>query len=76
MEKKTRKYYRVKIHRIPPHHLMNESYYFEQDVWAYSREGAINKINKHYKGCYGKHVPVDVLEVPKSDFRGDKKIKM
>lgn len=55
---------------------MNDFYYFEQDVWAYSREGAINKINKHYKGGYGKHLPVEVWEVPKADFRGDKKIRM
>ena len=76
MEKKTRKYFRVKVHRIPPYYPINTDYYFEEDVWAYSREGAINKINKHYKGCYGEHLPVEVLEVSKADFRGDKKIKM
>ena len=43
MEKKTRKYYRVKIHRIPPYSSINGSYYYEEDVWAYSEDGARNK---------------------------------
>ena len=30
--KKTRKYYRMKIKRMPPHYPINESYHYEQDV--------------------------------------------
>ena len=76
MEKRTRKYYRVKVRRIPPYYPINEDYYFEEDVWAYSEEGAANKIIKQYKGCYGSHIPVEITEVLKEDFRGDKKVKM
>lgn len=72
MEKKTRKYYRVNIHRVPPYSAINGSYYFEEDVWAYSKEGAINKIDKQYKDCYGSHIPCEITEITKEDFRGDK----
>ena len=72
MEKKTRKYYRVNVHRIPPYSPSNESYYYEEDVWAYSKEGAINKVNRQHKKCYGSHIPCEVVEISKDDFRGDK----
>ena len=49
MEKKTRKYYRVKIYRIPPYSSINGSYYYEEDVWAYSEDGARNKIEREHK---------------------------
>ena len=49
MEKKTRKYYRVKIHRIPPYSSINGSYYYEEDVWAYSEDGARNKIEREHQ---------------------------
>lgn len=44
MDKKTRKYYRIKVHRIPPYSHINESYHYEEDVWAYSEEGAKNRL--------------------------------
>ena len=72
MEQKTRKYYRVSVHRIPPYSAVNGSYYFKEDVYAYSEEGAKNKINKQYKNSYGKHIPCEVKEISKEDFRGDK----
>ena len=75
MDKKTRKYYRVKIHRIPPYSAINGSYYYEEDVWAYSEEGARNKIFKQHKGGYGRHVPCEVTEISKEDFRGAKVAK-
>ena len=75
MEKKIRRYYRVNVHRIPPHSAINESYYYEEDVWAYSEEGARNKITKHHKGSYGKHIPCEVVEISKEEFRGDKVVK-
>lgn len=72
MEKKTRKYYRVKIHRIPPYSFVNKSYYYEEDVWAYSERGARNKIYKEYKDSYGNHIPCKIIEISKKEFRGDK----
>lgn len=72
MEKKTRKYYRVKVHRIPPYSLINGSYYYEEDVWAYSEDGARNKITKQHKNRYGSHIPCEVTEISKEDFRGAK----
>ena len=73
--KKTRKYYRVKVKRIPPHYPINTSYYYEEDVWAYSKDGATNKINRTHKNSFGNHIPCEVVEISKEDFRGDKIIK-
>lgn len=44
MEKRTKKYFRVKINRIPPYYPINAAYDFEEDVWAYSDKGAENKV--------------------------------
>ena len=76
MEKRTKKYFRVKINRIPPYYPINAAYDFEEDVWAYSDKGAENKVKRQYKKCYGSHVIEKVIEVPKADFRGDKKVVM
>ena len=46
MEKRTKKYFRVKINRIPPYYPINAAYDFEEDVWAYSDKGAENKVKK------------------------------
>ena len=72
MEKKTRKYYRVKVHRIPPYSSINGSYYYEEDVWAYSEDGARNKIEREHKNGYGSHIPCEVIEISKEEFHGDK----
>ena len=42
-------------------------------MWAYSEEGAANKIYKQYKDCYGRYIPREILEISKDEFRGDKK---
>ena len=39
-----KKYFRVKINRIPPYYPINAAYDFEEDVWAYSDKGAENKV--------------------------------
>ena len=57
-----KKYFRVKINRIPPYYPINAAYDFEEDVRAYSDKVAEN-IEK-------------VIEVSKADFRGDKKVVM
>ncbi len=71
MEKRVRKYFRVKVHRIPPYYPINTDYYFEEDVWAFSEEGVENKIKKKYKKCFGSHIIEKITEVSKADFRGD-----
>lgn len=53
MEKKTRKYYRVKV---PPYSSINGSYYYEED-------GARNKIEREHKNGYGSHIPCEVIEI-------------
>lgn len=73
---KKRKYFRAKILRIPPHSFVNKSYYYEEDVWAFSKEGADNKLYKQHKDSYGSHVPQEIVEIAKEDFRGDKVTKM
>lgn len=72
MMKKERKYFRVKVHRIPPYSSINGSYFYEEDVWAYSEEGAKCKIDRENKKCYGSHIPREVTEISKDEFRGDK----
>lgn len=75
MEKKTRKYFRVRVHRIPPYSAINGSYFYEEGVWAFSEVGAKNKIIKEHKDCFGSHIPCEVTEISKEDFRGDKATK-
>lgn len=75
MEKRIRKYYRVNVLRIPPYSLINGTYQYEEDVWAYSEEGAKNKITRQHKNCCGRHIPREVIEISKEDFRGDKVVK-
>ncbi len=73
---KKRKYFRAKMLRISPHSFVNKSYYYEEDVWAFSKEGADNKLYKQHKNSYGRHVPQEIVEIAKEDFRGDKVTKM
>lgn len=73
MEKRTRKYFRVKIHRIPPYYPINKNYFFEEDVWAYSEKGAAKKIKKEYKCFWGLYSVRKITEISKADFRGEKK---
>ena len=75
MEKRIRKYYRVNVLRTPPYSLINGTYQYEEDVWAYSEEGAKNKITRQHKNCCGRHIPRKVIEISKEDFRGDKVVK-
>ena len=72
MKKKTKKYYRVKILRIPPHCSINGSCYFKEDVRAYSAKDAENKINREYKKCHCNYIPSEIVEVSKDEFRGNK----
>ena len=73
MEKKTRKYYRVTVHRTPPYSSVNGSYDYEEDVYAYSEEGAIKSVEKYHSKGYGSNVPVEVIEITKEEFKGHHK---
>ncbi len=75
-ETKKRKYFRAKMLRIPPYSFVNKSYYYEEDVWAFSKEGADNKLYKQYKDSYGSNIPQEIVEITKDNFRGDKVTKM
>lgn len=75
-ETKKRKYFRAKMLRIPPYSFVNKSYYYEEDVWAFSKEGADNKLYKQYKDSYGSIIPQEIVEITKEEFRGDKVTKM
>lgn len=71
MNKRIRKYYRVKVHRIPPYSVVNGSYYYEEDVYAYSKEGAERSVDRYHKNGYGSCIPVEVKEISKEEFRGN-----
>lgn len=71
---KKRKYFRSKINRIPPYSGINGSYFYEIDVWAFSKEGANNKLKRLYKDCCGRHIIEDAVEISKEEFRGDQAI--
>ena len=76
MSERKRKYYRVKVHRIPPYSMINSDYYFKEDVCAYSENGAFESvINYHSKG-YGSNIPVEAKEIPKEEFKGSHHIEM
>lgn len=71
MKQKKRKYYRVTVHRIPPYSAVNGSYYYEEDVFAYSEEGARKSIEKYHSKGYGSNIPTEVTEITKEEFRGN-----
>lgn len=68
-----RKYYRATIKRTPPYAFVNSSYYYEEDVYAYSEDGAIKCINNYYKKGYGDNYVVSIEEISKEEFRGHHK---
>ena len=70
MSERKRKYYRIKVKRIPPYSAVNGSYYLEEDVYAYSKEGAVRSVEKYHSKGYGSHIPVEVKEITKDEFRG------
>lgn len=65
-----RKYYRISATRIPPHSWVNCSYPMEEDVYAYSVEGAENTFNNYHKSSYGGYLVEDIREITKEEFRG------
>lgn len=73
MEGRKRKYYRVKVHRIPPYSAVNGSYDYEEDVFAYSKEGAIKSVERYHSKGYGSNIPIEVIEITKEEFKGNHK---
>ena len=65
-----RKYYRVTVRRIPPYSTINKPYSYEEDVYAYSTEGALNTVEKYHSKGFGSHIPMNAKEISKDEFRG------
>ncbi len=65
-----RKYYRAIVHRIPPYSHINGSYDYEEDVYAFSEDGAIKSIEKYHSKGYGSHYIKEIKEITKEEFRG------
>lgn len=72
-EKKVRKYYRLLVKRTPPYSTVNESYYLEHDLYAFSREGVFRTFHQYHKNSYGSHTVMAVREISKEEFRGQHK---
>lgn len=68
--KKTRKYYRIVVHRYPPYSFVNGSYYMEEDVYAYSEDGALNSFERYHSKGYGNNYAESIREITKEEFRG------
>ena len=73
MTDRKRKYYRAIIHRIPPYASVNSSYDYEEDVYAFSEDGAIKSIEKYHSKGYGSHIIREIREITKEEFRGQHK---
>lgn len=65
-----RKYFKIIATRIPPWYPINESYKFEEHVYAFSKEGAENTFYKRYRKCYGHHYIDSITEISKDEFKG------
>ena len=70
MAERKRKYYRAIVHRIPPYAGVNGSYDYEEDVYAFSKDGAIKSIDKYHSSGFGSYIVKEVKEITKEEFRG------
>ena len=70
MAERKRKYYRAIMHRVPPYAGINACYDYEEDVYAFSKEGAIKSIEKFHSKGYGSDYVKEIREITKEDFRG------
>lgn len=43
----------------------------KRDVYAYSKEGAMNSVSRHHKNGFGANFPVEATEITKDEFRGN-----
>ena len=71
-----RKYYRISATRIPPHGWVNRSYPVEEDVYAYSVEGAVKTFDNYHKRGYGGYLVNSVCEIARDEFRGHHKTEL
>ena len=70
MTERKRKYYRAIVHRVPPYAAVNGSYDYEEDVYAFSKDGAIKSIEKYHSKGYGFDYVKEIEEITKEKFRG------
>lgn len=68
-----RKYYRAIVCRIPPYSAINGKYYYEEDMYAYSSDGAQKSFDNYHKNGYGTNYMVKLTEISKENFRGHHK---
>ena len=72
-------YYRVSIKQVAPSPLFGDwdgTWIEEEDVFAYSEDGAYRSVKKNRnKGNGIVSIITGVLEIPKADFRGQHKVK-
>ena len=73
MAERKRKYYRAIVHRITPYAVINGSYDYEEDVYAFSKDGAIKSIEKYHSKGYDSHYVKEIKEITKEEFRGNHK---
>lgn len=70
MAERKRKYYRATVHRVPPYASVNRSYDYEEDVYAFSKDGAIKSIDRYHSKGFGYYTVKEVKEIAKEEFRG------
>ncbi len=68
--KRERKYFRVTVHRIPPHYPINKDYTYEEDMYAFSEEGVWKYFQNYNKKIYGHNEPIKIQEITKDEFAG------
>jgi hypothetical protein len=73
MVERKRKYYRAIVHRVPPYAAVNGSYDYEEDVYAFSKDGAIKSIEKYHSKGYGSDYVKEIREITKEEFKGNHK---
>ena len=65
-----RKYYRLFVKRFPPYSGINKPYLKEEDVYAYSPQGARNTFLKYHSKGYGDYIIKGLREITKEEFCG------
>lgn len=68
MEKKTRKYYRVKIHRIPPYSSINGTENVNGDLYSIETDEYNDIVNDYYGEC--KFIPANDAKVYFASYNG------
>ena len=68
------KYYRIFAKRFPPRNAHMKPYLLEEDVKAYSKQGARNVFLKYHSMGYGDHVVKGLREITEEEFCGNHEV--